>query len=535
MTTPGNRDIDIARRFHAATSYVAATDEAGETTFMMGTPPDLENPIWEEDWSVEPFPYKVYETLEPIPLPREFSPTALPALDALARTGDEPSGEHVPDLAALARIALLSNGILKRGSHRPVGGTIEYRAAGGTGARYHLELYLACGDLPDLAAGVYHYSAQDHSLRQVRAGDYRAPFVRAAGYEEATATAPIIMAMTSTFWRNAWRYKARAYRHAFWDAGTTFANILALAASAGLPTKMVFGFADAEVNALLGVDGTREATLALCAIGRTTNVAPEPPAVEPLDLLTRPISAYEVEFPAIGMLHQASSLATGEGAAAWRERPLPRQEPEPAGELIPLRPLAEEGLPNIPVEELIRKRRSTRHYDTETAIGFEVFSTLVDRASRGFAADCLAKGALPLHDQYLIVNLVEGLEPGVYRVHPHWQAIELVRPGEFRREAQWLAVDQAYAGDAHVNSYYLADLDPVLEHYGNRGYRVAQLEAALFGSRLHLATHALGLGAVGSTSFDGEVVEFFTPGRDDASYLFVVVFGKRRSRTLASG
>jgi SagB-type dehydrogenase family enzyme len=186
-------------------------------------------------------------------------------------------------------------------------------------------------------------------------------------------------------------------------------------------------------------------------------------------------------------------------------------------------------------EDLIRKRRSTRNYDTEVAIGFDAFSTLVDRASRGVATDCLASNALPLHDQYLIVNRVEGLETGVYRVHPDRQAIELVRPGTFRAEAQRLAVDQAYAGDAHVNSYYLADLDPVLAHYGNRGYRVAQLEAALYGSRLHLATHALGLGAVGSTSLDEEVVEFFTPGNADASYLFVVVFGKRRRRTPASG
>lgn len=534
-TQTGNRDITVARRFHEATSYVDARDDAGEPAFMMGIPPDLEHPIWEEDWSVEPFPYKVYETLDPIPLPRDFPPTTMPALDALASTGTGLEGERIPDLMALARIALLSNGILKRGSHRPGGGVIEYRAAGGTGARYHLELYFVCGNLPDLDAGIYHYSAQDHSLRRLRSGDYRAALVTATGHQDAIATAPVVLAMTSTFWRNTWRYKGRAYRHAYWDAGTTFANILALAASDQLPTRMVFGFADAQVNALLGVDGTREATLALCAIGRTSTAPPPSPQVAPLHHLTRPISAYEVDFPVIAMMHGASTLATGDDAATWRARPLPREEPEPRGELIPLRPIAPEDVPSIPVEELIRKRRSTRNYDTGAGIGFDVFSTLVDRASRGFATDCLASGALPLHDQYLIVNRVDYLAPGVYRVHRHRLAIELVRPGNFRQEAQRLAVDQAYAADAHVNSYYLADLDPVLTHYGNRGYRVAQLEAALSGSRLHLATHALGLGAVGSTSLDGEVVEFFTPEGADASYLFVVVFGKRRRRTAPAG
>jgi SagB-type dehydrogenase family enzyme len=532
--TEGNGDIGVSRRFHAATSYHEVTGEDGEVSFLMGTPPELEAPIWEEDWSVEPFPYKVYETLEPIPLPHDFAGTSMNALDALAASGMEPEGERVPDLADLARIALLSNGILKRGSHRRGGEVIEYRAAGGTGARYHLELYFICGELPDLEAGIYHYSAQDHSFRRLRAGDFRAEVVAATGQETSVAAAPVVLAMTSTFWRNAWRYKGRAYRHALWDAGTMFANVLALSASAGLPSKVVFGFADAAVNGLLGVDGRREATLALCAIGRTSGAPGVAPEVSALALPTRPISSYEVEFPVIGMMHEGSSLASGEDAAAWRANPLVREAPAAEGELIPLRPIAPEDLPSIQMEELIRKRRSTRNYDTEVAIGFDVFSTLVERSSRGFAADCLASGAAPLHDQYLIVNGVEGLEPGVYRVHPQRGAVELMRPGMFRAEAQRLAVDQAYAGAAHVNSYALGDLEPVLEQYGNRGYRVIQLEAALYGSRLHLATHALGLGAVGSTSFDDEVVEFFTPGRRDASYLFVVVFGKRRPRSVAS-
>jgi nitroreductase len=92
-------------------------------------------------------------------------------------------------------------------------------------------------------------------------------------------------------------------------------------------------------------------------------------------------------------------------------------------------------------------------------------------------------------------------------------------------------LEQDYAGDAHVNAYYLTDLAPVLEHYGNRGYRLAQLACALSASKLHLAAHALGLGAVGSTSFDDEVVEFFSPHATGTSYMFVVAFGRRRSRS----
>src|SRR5947208_118981 len=86
----------------------------------------------------------------------------------------------------------------------------EPAAAGATGARYHLELYFACADLPGLAAGVYHYAADEHTLRPLRLGDFRSALVAASGDEPGLAQAPLILAITSTFWRNAYTYKARA-------------------------------------------------------------------------------------------------------------------------------------------------------------------------------------------------------------------------------------------------------------------------------------------------------------------------------------
>lgn len=532
---PGdNQNTSAAWTFHNATKYVAVRDEAGQEQFWMGTPPDLEAAIWEEDWSLEPFAFKIYETLAPLPIPRDFPASALPALEAIARTGAEPQGEALPNHASLARMALLCNGLLNRRTTSRSGQTIEFRTAGGTGARYHLELYFICANLPDLDAGIYHYAAHDHTLRQLRAGDFRGALVDATGGEPSVVHAPVVLAMTSTFWRNAWRYKGRAYRHTFWDAGTSLSHLLAVAASAELPARVVLGYADASVNELLGLDGRREATVALCAIGRSGGSPPPAPMLSPLDYPTRAISPREVTFPVIPAMHEASSLASGAEAAAWRAQPLRRTPLEPQGALIPLEPLPDDQLDSTPIEEIIVQRRSTRRYDTTTPISFAAFSTLLDRSSRGFAADCLALDAPPLHDAYLIVNGVEGLAPGIYLHHPRRRAVELLKEGDFRRAAQRLAVEQEYAADAHVNSYYLTELDPVLERYGNRGYRLAQLECALYAGKLHLGTHALGLRAVGSTSFDDEVVQFFSPRAAGQSYMFVTVFGKRRPRASTS-
>ena len=283
----------------------------------MGEPPHLVQAMGEQDPAIEPLPYKIYTTLEPIPLPRDFPTSDLPALDAIAATGELQIASAVPDLNTVARLCLRSNGLLKRW-RSPSGREIEFRAAGCTGARYHLELYLVCGELPGLEAGVYQYAAHDHSLRQLRAGDYRAAVVAATGQEPAIAAAPVIAVWTSTFWRNAWRYQARAYRHVYWDTATALANLLAVAADARLPARVVLGFADDEINALLDVDGEREAAISLVALGRSDDAPPASPEIRPLGLTTLPLSEREIEFPEIGAMHAASSLASGAEASAWR-------------------------------------------------------------------------------------------------------------------------------------------------------------------------------------------------------------------------
>lgn len=522
-----NRDTAVARRFHDATKYLVR-GEGDEVQFLMGTPPRVEAAIWQQDWSLEPYPFKVYETLPPLPIPRDLAPSPRPALRAIARTGAEPDATALPDLAALARLGLLSNGLMGRHVTNARGTRFDFRTAGGTGARYHLEVYFVCGDLPDLPAGIYQYAAHDHSLRRLRDGDFRGVLVEATGAEPAVTGAPVVLALTSTFWRNAWRYKARAYRHAFWDAGTALANVLAVAAAGDLAARLVMGYADAPVNALLGVDGRDEAVIALCAIGRGGGPIPPAPDVPPLALPVRPISPAQVEFPQIGFLHSASGLASGAEAAAWRAQPLVRPATEPAGPVVPLSPLPEDRWDGTSIEDVIFGRRSTRRYASDVPVPFDAFSTLLDLSSRGFDADCLPAGAPALHDRYLIVHDVEGLAPGVYAHHPGAGVVELLREGDFRARAERLACIQGYAADAHVNGYALADLGPILERYGNRGYRFAQLEAALAYGRLHLATRPFRLGAVGSTSLDDEVEEFFSPHAAGKSFLFVTVFGTRR-------
>ena len=120
-------------------------------------------------------------------------------------------GERVPDLPSLARLLHFSAGITKR--IKVPAGEMQFRAASCTGALYHIELYLVSGPLPDLEAGVYQFGPHDFALRRLRSGDHRGVLVEATAGEPAVAQAPAILVLTSVFWRNAWKYQARMYRH----------------------------------------------------------------------------------------------------------------------------------------------------------------------------------------------------------------------------------------------------------------------------------------------------------------------------------
>ena len=72
----------------------------------------------------------------------------------------------------------------------------------------------------------------------------------------------------------------------------------------------------------------------------------------------------------------------------------------------------------------------------------------------------------------------------------------------------------------------LSPLDDVLAAFGDRGYRLANLEAGLIGGRAYLAAYAQGFGASGLTFYDREVVTFFSPAARDQDAIFVTALGR---------
>ena len=509
-----------------ANRHTRATWNYHDGTKHPGGP--LMNPHHRYDPMRNPLPFKIYEDLDPISLSLDVPLTGVPTLSAIATDVSPIPEGQVPDIAAVTRILHFSAGITK--TLRSVWGDRLFRAAACTGALYHIELYLVCGDLPGLDAGVHHFDPGASALRLLRKGDYRRALVDATGNEPAVANAPAILIYTDVFWRNAVKYQAREYRHAFWDSGTIIANTLATAAACSLPARVVTGFVDDSVNHLLSVDDQREVALALVPIGYAPEVITgAPPEIGPLELKTAPVSDFEVDFPAIREMHLASSLASQGEVVAWREEGHTDRATAASVPLIAIEPRAPDTLPTDSVETVITRRGSTREFSRDSA-KFSELLTILERASHKIPADFLAPQGDALTDLYLIVNEVDGLRSGSYAYQRDGHTLELIREGEFRPEAGQLALGQALGADASVNLYFMADLEPILNRLGNRGYRVAQLEASITAGRIYLAAYALGLGATGLTFYDDAVTDFFSPHAEGKSAMFLVAMGRRARR-----
>jgi SagB-type dehydrogenase family enzyme len=472
------------------------------------------------DWDTKPLPFKIYPDLPAVALPREFPG---PSRDTLEALSGEPGVETRPlDLERLAALLFYSAGVTKTMTY-PSGLAMHFRAAPSTGGLYQTEVYVVAGDVDGLDAGVYHFSPGDFTLRRLRSGDFRGAAALAAA-DESIAACPVTLVLSGIYWRNTWKYQARGYRHLFWDAGTLLANLSASATALGLPAPILTGFVDAEVNALLGLDASREGALALVAVGGAGRPAPAPPVISPLATAVVPLSSSEMAYPLLVEAYADSCLETEAEVLDWRERGAARAAAAaPVADLTPLPPPRASA--GRALGETIQARGSTREF-SGAAISAEALSAALFHATRGIVADVPGGWV----DLYVNVHAVDGLAPGAYAYQAERNGLAPLRTGDVRADSAFLALDQALGGTSSATVFFLADLGHALARLGNRGYRVANLEAGIIGGRLYLAAYAQRFGATGLTFYDAEVASFFAPHAAGKTAIFVTALGRSVAR-----
>jgi SagB-type dehydrogenase family enzyme len=448
------------------------------------------------DWSNHPLPFKIYPDLEPLALPRELPESSAPATEMLA--GHVLAPASALDLAGLARLLFFSAGVT-----RFLGGVL-FRAAPSAGALYPTEVYVVCGPLGGLPAGVYHFEPAEFVLRRLRDGDFRARLAGSAA-EPAIAGLPLCVVLTGIPWRTTWKYGQRGWRHLFWDAGAIVANLLAVAAAAGWDARVLLGFVDQEVAGLVGIGEPEEYPIALVTVEAPTVSEPaDSPPLGPISPRTWPLSPSPRSYPLLTAAQGAGELPSAAAVTAWRDQ-ASRLPAQPATRSPSAGDGGQAGAATDTIEAVILRRGSTRRF-ARHPMPHDVLRWAMAAATRPVPGDFVPPQATLL-EHLLAVHAVEGLPSGAYR----WSQDEfqLLRAGAERRRTHVLCLGQDLGGDSAATVFHCARLEPILQALGSRGYRAAQLEGGVAAERLQLAAFALGFGATGLTFLDDEVSAFF--------------------------
>jgi SagB-type dehydrogenase family enzyme len=231
------------------------------------------------DWAGRPDTYKVYPDTPLTALPAPFDgPLPQDPEDSLwhavlRRRSVRQFTDEPLSLLELSRLLWAGAGVTRVAPNQ------LYRAAPSAGALYPIETYIAANRVRDLPAGLYHYrvAAVDergyvdpgggHALEQLGDQGIGRELAQAALAQGLVARAAAVFVWTAVFPRSRWKYRERAFRYVYLDAGHVAAQISLAAVALGLGTCQIGAFFDEVVDDLLGVDGESEATLYLTAVG----------------------------------------------------------------------------------------------------------------------------------------------------------------------------------------------------------------------------------------------------------------------------
>lgn len=214
------------------------------------------------DWEAKPEVYKTYPSRRQLQLPHQFQNQTLPFVEVLKKRRSIRS--YSPEALRTSDLSFLlwaSTGIQRKQNDH------EFRTAPSAGALYPIETYLAANNVEGLERGLYHYNIPAHALEELKIGALGEELAHGALEQEMCEEAPVVFVWTAVFGRSKWKYKQRAYRYVYLDAGHIAQNLALSAASIGLGSCQIGAIFDDEINSILGVDGIEESTIYLSAVG----------------------------------------------------------------------------------------------------------------------------------------------------------------------------------------------------------------------------------------------------------------------------
>jgi SagB-type dehydrogenase family enzyme len=438
------------------------------------------------DWANMPNPFRHYEGVPVLDLPADPPAPQISALEVLAgKIGDTLAGDGAE---CLSQLMFYSASISASKRVASTGAIYSLRVNPSSGNLHPTEFHFCSRGLVGWPDGLYHYRPSSHMAEQRAIGDFGAKLIN--------NSSPLIFVLTSIAWREAWKYRDRAYRYCLHDIGHAWQALTLAARSIGCESFALGQFSDDRVveSCLLSVDEWPMLIVGLYGPSIPVNKLD---AIETVVFGGQPnrLSEEQVPYPLIERIHTATKLS-----AESTTHSLGQRKASGRGE-ISLPPHVSS---SRSFGDVVRTRRSALDFrGGDGSISLSQLATLLSCTKEPLFADFATARFVHL---YLYVHRVEGLAPGVYRYWPEYAELEKIKDGDQRLAVAALSLGQDLAGNACVAFSMIGDFENAVSRYGDRGYRYVHFEAGAIGQRMYLAAEAVGLGATGIGAFFDEEV-----------------------------
>lgn len=465
------------------------------------------------DWKNQPNPFRYYEGCESIILTLLQEDPQASYQDLYRRESNEPKPFSVGNIAAFLELSL---GLSAWKSI--AGSRWSLRMNPSSGNLHPTECHLILPQTDSSQAGIFHYNSLEHSL-ELRAevpNDLWEKITRHFG------TNGFLVALSSIFWREAWKYGERAFRYCNHDVGHALAGMSFSANLQGWQLKYLNGVSDEQIDAVLAFDRVNwmefeeEYPELLCFVyNKEVSTVPRSLSNEivadfsHLSITGEPniLSKDRVHWQVIDEVARLTKKpVTAEIALSYSDMAL-------RGEVIPVRSAA----------GIIRRRRSAVAFAGERSLGREQFFAMLDKTiPRNGHAPFDVELSVPSIHLLIFVHNVEGLQQGLYfflrdsadinRVKSSsrddllWKQIEqdfplyLLKTGNFRRIAARVSCDQEIAGYGVFSLGMIARFRETIREEPHK-YRHLFWETGMIGQVLYLEAEAHGFRGTGIGCF----------------------------------
>jgi SagB-type dehydrogenase family enzyme len=383
------------------------------------------------------------------------------------------------------------------------------------GALFPCELYILVSPGQELAAGLYHYDPAHHVLDLLYDGNVTPMLLNTLDQPPESQPAYMLL-FSSLFWKDAFKYQEFSYRLQGLDIGCLLAQTQTVAGFYDLRSMLHFCFLDRQLNQLLGLEYLEESVYAVITLEEdlshgtrdmrlqnepnifaTGEFSGPPKTLERYDLISR--------WPLLEAVHRASCIEKWEDVQARQTLP-PLLSPAQESNL---------GIKLPSVEYTHQRTHATRRRSAQPEqfrprqLTLQQLALLLHTAQQGYQGDLDGEVPHLAHTLlYCMIMHVEDVPPGIYAYQAERHLLRQVHSREFLQvfhRAQYYLQPSVY--NLSLCIIPAGNYARGFSVYGDRWYRLQNMEAGMMVQRLYLAAAMSNLGCRASLGYNDELID----------------------------